>query len=193
MILRIVTRNAHKFEEAKEILENFGIEATQVKVPTLEIQSESLEEIARFRAQSINGKVEPPFATEDAGLFIRALGGFPGPFSSFVFKTIGCEGILKLLEGIEKGREAKFVSVVALLDRQGEVRIFKGELRGKISTEMRGTGGFGFDPIFIPEGFEGRTLAELGVKIKNKISHRAKSFSELARWILGSYPRYKDN
>jgi XTP/dITP diphosphohydrolase len=181
--LRIVTRNPHKFQEAAAILGKFGIKAINIKLKTPEVQAESLEEVAINRALYALGKVAAPFAVEDAGLFIRALGGFPGPISSSVFSKLGCEGVLKLMEGVTD-RRAYFKSVVAFVDWNGRMRLFKGVVRGKIAAESRGRGGFGFDLIFVPEGSE-LTFAEKE-DAKILISHRARAFQHLVKYILES-------
>jgi len=134
------------------------------------------EKSAEMLAESLN----PPFFIEDSGLFIKALNGFPGVYSSYVFKTIGNEGILKLMRGVED-REAKFVCVIAYND--GKVRIFKGEVVGKISNEMRGEHGFGYDPIF---EYNGRTFAEMGEE-KDLVSHRRRAADEFFSWLAKNF------
>ena len=128
-------------------------------------------------------RIPPPIVIEDAGLFINALKGFPGPFSSYVFKTIGCNGILKLMNGV-MDRSANFVSMIAYARSYNEIYFFKGELPGEIALKASGTGGFGFDPIFKPNETPTKTLAELTFEQKNEISHRAKSYKKLAKFIL---------
>lgn len=182
-MVKIITKNKDKFMEAKLILDSYGIIAEQVELDVVEIQSESLEEIAKDRVIKAAKLVEPPIVTEDAGLFIEALRGFPGPYSSYVYKTIGCKGIIKLMDGLAN-RKAKFVSVVAYMDESKEIHLFRGELSGVISSEVRGESGFGFDPIFMPITHRGKTISELGISEKNKISHRAKSFKKLAEYLL---------
>ncbi|RLE72114.1 MAG: non-canonical purine NTP pyrophosphatase, RdgB/HAM1 family, partial [Thermoprotei archaeon] len=123
-----------------------------------------------------------PFFVEDAGLFVEALNGFPGPYSSYIYKTIGCEGILKLLEGVDN-RKAYFLSVVALrAPGLGDV-VFKGKVNGIIANEMRGEKGFGFDPIFIPDGCE-KTFAEMNIEEKSRYSHRGKALRKMGKWIV---------
>ncbi|NOZ89276.1 MAG: RdgB/HAM1 family non-canonical purine NTP pyrophosphatase, partial [Crenarchaeota archaeon] len=121
-----------------------------------------------------------PVAVEDAGLFVDALSGFPGPYSSYVYKTIGVHGILRLLEG-EENRAARFVSVIAYAGPWG-VQLFRGEVKGSIAAEPRGSGGFGFDPIFIPEGAD-KTFAEMNIEEKNMYSHRARAARKLCSWL----------
>ncbi|RLF29293.1 MAG: non-canonical purine NTP pyrophosphatase, RdgB/HAM1 family [Thermoplasmata archaeon] len=177
MKLRFATSNHGKFREATELLARYGIELEMEPVKGIEIQSGDLERIAVVSA--LTSGAREPFFVEDAGLFIDHLGGFPGPYSSYALSTIGCEGILRLMEGVTD-RRARFVSVVVLVD--GGIRVFRGVAEGRIATEMRGEGGFGFDPIFIPEGVD-RTFAEMGVGEKNEFSHRARALREMARHL----------
>ncbi len=178
--LYLVTSNRHKLVEASNVLREYGIELKPLNVAKVEVQSESLEEVALTAARLAFLSVGKPLVVEDAGLFIEALGGFPGPYSSYVYKKIGVKGILKLMEGVED-RRACFRSAAALA-LPGMERVFVGEVCGFIARESRGSGGFGFDPIFIPEG-ESRTFAEMSVEEKNRYSHRAKAFRRLAEFL----------
>ncbi len=179
LTLKFVTSNPHKFEEARAILKSYGIGIEWVKMNYPEIQADTLEEIVIHSISWLEKKIEGNFFVEDAGLFIHSLRGFPGPYSSYVYRTIGNEGILRLMEGI-KDRRAVFKSTVGL-SMEGGKYTFKGETKGFISNSIRGKL-WGFDPIFVPEGSEGLTYAELGDK-KNLISHRRKSLEQMALWI----------
>jgi XTP/dITP diphosphohydrolase len=118
---------------------------------------------------------------EDAGLFVQTLSDFPGVYSKFVFSTIGCEGVMRLLEG--KGdRSAYFEAVIAYCEKGGNPSIFKGRVDGEIANEPKGENGFGYDPIFVPTG-EARTFAEMEVEEKNQHSHRARALSKLADFL----------
>lgn len=176
--LFFITSNKGKVEEAREFLSKFNIEIVQRNLKYPEIQSNSLEEIARYGAEYCYSKLKKPLLVEDSGLFIKALNGFPGPYSSYVFKTIGNTGLLKLMQDIED-REAYFKSIVAYHDGE-KIKIFSGIVKGKIGYEARGSFGFGFDPIFL---YGAKTFAELTVEEKNKVSHRGKSLAKLARWL----------
>jgi len=173
------TNNDNKIREAENILSSFKIAVEKIGVKKVEIQSDSLEEIVSYALKMIDVKVTP-IVIEDSGLFIERLNGFPGPYSSYVYKKIGCIGILKLLEG-EKERSAKFVSVVGF--KKGKlIKIFKGEIMGEISYRMSGDHGFGFDPIFVPEN-AGKTFAEMSLEEKNLWSHRGRAFKALGSWM----------
>jgi len=179
--LGFVTTNPNKLREAQLVVSRYGIELYPVTVRKIEIQSDSLEEIAVYAAKKAFEEVRQPLIVEDAGLFIDALNGFPGPYSSYVYRTIGVRGVLKLMEGVEN-RRARFVAVVALALSLDRIEVFRGVVEGTISYEPRGSGGFGFDPIFVPEGFD-KTFAEMSTEEKCAVSHRARAFEAMARWL----------
>lgn len=182
--LYLVTGNKHKLEEAGAILEPYGIKLEQAPVTEkLEIQSESLVDIALYAARDAYRRIRLPLIVDDSGLFIEALRGFPGPYSSYVYKKIGYTGVLKLMEGVED-RRACFKTVAVLIHPPIE-KVFIGETCGVISDTPRGMGGFGFDPIFIPDGHT-MTYAEMSFEEKNKVSHRYKAFSKLGEWVRKS-------
>jgi len=183
MKLYIATSNRHKVEEIELALAPYGIMVVQVPLAKLEIQSSDLEEIALTAARSLR-EMDAPVAVEDAGLFIRALRGFPGPYSHYVYETIGIRGVLRLLEGVSD-RRASFVSVIAVKMPDGRTLAFRGEVEGTITSEPRGERGFGFDPIFQPLG-SSRTFAEMTVEEKNACSHRARAAKALADFLLKS-------
>lgn len=182
-VVFFATGNRHKVEEVKRILHPYGFEVVQLKTRKLEIQSDDLGEIASYAVSSLQTEKRPVFV-EDAGLFIHALNGFPGPYSSYVYKTIGVRGILKLMEKV-KDRRAYFLSAIALLDKRDNIYEFIGRVEGKIAHKARGSGGFGFDPIFVPEGSD-LTFAEMSLDEKNKFSHRARAAEKLAIWLLNN-------
>ncbi|MCE4604665.1 MAG: XTP/dITP diphosphatase [Aeropyrum sp.] len=181
-LVYIVTGNEGKFREASRILGEYGIEARQARLVKVEIQSDRLEDIALKAARIAYVQLRRPLIVEDAGLFIDSLRGFPGPYSDYVYRTIGIEGILNLLQG--RGRSACFRSAVAYVAPMAE-KVFSGEVCGRIAEEPRGSEGFGFDPIFIPEGYS-QTFAELGIGVKNRVSHRAQALRKLASWLVGA-------
>ena len=113
---------------------------------------------------------------EDDGLFIDSLSGFPGPFSSYVFDTIGNNGILRL---VGNKRDAQFVSIIAFCESNAQQMIFESNVVGTISKNVQGKG-WGYDPIFIPEK-QNKTYAELDAK--NKLSHRYESLKKFANWF----------
>ena len=127
--------------------------------------------------------VKIPYFIEDAGFFVDDVcNGFPGVYSSYVMKTIGYNGILKIL-GDSTPRKAHFESVIAYLDEDENVHIFKGLNYGIVSFEARGNSGFGFDPIFVSNDTPVKTFAELELEEKNQISHRRRSLDKLVEFL----------
>ena len=179
------TGNIHKFNEARSILGQYGIAVGMLRLKGDEIQSESLKEIAETSVQNAYQRCRLPIFVEDAGLFIDALGGFPGPYAAYVYKTIHNSGILKLMEN-KAERRAKFQSVIAYCDDQtpSEPIGFCGEVKGEITLAERKEkekSGFGFDPIFQPAGSQ-KTFAEMTLTEKNGFSHRAMAIRSFAEW-----------
>jgi XTP/dITP diphosphohydrolase len=149
----------------------------------LEIQSKDLKEIARASVVCTVKKSGCPTFVEDAGLYVTALRGFPGAFTSHAYQTIGNRGLLKLLDGV-KDRRAVFKSAIAYCAPHKKPICFTGEVHGNISLKERGIHGFGFDPIFEPDDGGGKTFGELGEDEKNRYSHRAIAVRRFADWLL---------
>jgi len=173
------TSSDHKYQEAREVLSEYGVELERLGIDRVEIQADDPEIIAEYSLRQLD--VDVPILIEDAGLYIDKYYGFPGPYSSYTLRTISNEGILKLMEG-EEERGARYLSAVAFRDGDTSVT-FTGEVRGMIAHECRGTGGFGYDPIFIPDEGDGRTFGEMTPEEKAKISHRARAFRKLGEWL----------
>jgi len=150
--------------------------------PKTEIQSTSLEEIAKFAAEEAAKKHNRTVVIEDSGLFVRALNGFPGPFSSYVHATIGVRGLLRLMSQ-QTRRDAYFQASLAHASPRDSSQGFSGKVYGTISRKSAGTKGFGFDPIFVPKGAR-KTFAQGGSEFKDKYSHRAIAFRKLALWHI---------
>lgn len=176
-----VTGNKGKFSEVKEKLQPLDIKLIQKDIGYPEIQTDSLEDVVQYGVKHIEERFHSPFIIEDAGLFIKALKDFPGVYSKDVFYTIGCKGILKLLKSV-KERSAVFRSVYVYSEPKKEPVFFKGESQGKIANIERGKGGFGYDPIFIPNG-KTKTFAEMNVTEKNSVSHRGKALDKLIDFL----------
>jgi XTP/dITP diphosphohydrolase len=175
----MATGNHHKYEEAREVLAELGVELEHFQVERVEIQADDPADIAAYSLEQI-GEEGRPMVVEDAGLFVDHYGGFPGPYSSYVLVKVDLPGVLKLMEGVED-RTASFQSVVAY--RHGDTkRCFRGIVNGKIAYSIRGTGGFGYDPIFIPDEGDGRTFGEMTNEEKNALSHRANAFRSFGEW-----------
>lgn len=181
--ISFITNNFHKLREAKIFLNKYNINVSHIKTNKLEIQSDSFEEIVLSAIETALKEYAFSIIVEDAGLLVKELNNFPGPYSSYVFNTIGNRGIIKLLKG-SKEREAEFRSVVAFGNPKCQCICFTGSVSGYISNTERGTHGFGFDPIFIPFEGDGKTLSEMTIEEKNLISHRSISLKKFANWYL---------
>ncbi len=176
-----VTSNIHKFQEARRVLSEYKIATAKLRVGAVEIQDDKLENIAEASVLDAVKNCGLPIFVEDAGLFIDALKGFPGPYSKYVYNTVGVKGILKLMKNIEN-RSAHFQSVIAFSSPDEHPICFCGKVDGKISLQERGTSGFGYDPIFEPTEGDGRTFAEMTLNEKNGYSHRAEALRTFAEW-----------
>jgi XTP/dITP diphosphohydrolase len=178
------TGNIHKFNEARVVLAQNGIAAGMLREKAVEIQSDSLKEIASASAQEVWLRCHLPVIVEDAGLFVDALKGFPGPYAAYVYKTLGNRGLLKQMENVSN-RRAKFQSAIAYCDAEHpEPSCFEGEVYGEITLEERKgkhAESFGFDPVFKPDG-SAKTFAEMPISKKNRFSHRATAIQRFADW-----------
>lgn len=183
-VVFFATGNIHKFNEVRSILSPLGFAVAMLRMKGDEIQSDSIKDIAQNAVSNAFNKTRLPIFVEDAGLFISALEGFPGPYAAYVFKTIHNKGILKLMKW-EEDRHAQFQSIIAYLDSNlPQSQCFFGESKGEITQTERteqGKSGFGFDPIFLPQG-SSRTFAEMTIEEKNSFSHRAMAIRKFAEW-----------
>jgi XTP/dITP diphosphohydrolase len=177
-----VTTNEHKRREAQSIL---GVELERASPEVPEIQALDVVEVALHKARAAYdalGAPPYPIIVEDSGLVIRAWNGLPGALTKWFVSSVGVDGILEMLSG--EDRSARAVCAVAVADASGEVRLFVGEVEGTVAPEPRGSSGFGWDPIFVPEG-GALTYAEMGDE-KNRNSHRARAFRAVRRWFEGA-------
>ncbi len=183
----LVTSNIHKFNEARQVLSEYKIATAMLRqISAVEIQDDNIENVAKATAMDAVKKCNLPIVVEDAGLFVEALKSFPGPYSSYVYRTIGNDGVLKLMENMAH-RNAYFKSVVAFLGpTMNEPLCFSGEVEGKIAKRKLGSQGFGFDPIFKPLS-SSKTFAKMSVEEKNQRSHRALAFRKFAKWYTTSF------
>ena len=176
--LVFVTSNAGKAREASALL---GREVAAQSLDLPEIQSLDFREVARAKALVAARALGRTVLVEDSGLSIVGWGGFPGPFTKWITAgVLGSEGLAKILDAFSD-REAEAVSVLAVArpgQREGDVIVAEGRVRGSIALHPRGENGFGWDVLFIPEG-ETRTFAEMSEDEKNSCSHRAQSFAAL--------------
>ncbi|MGZ4906950.1 MAG: non-canonical purine NTP pyrophosphatase [Halobacteriota archaeon] len=168
-----ITQNHGKVKELQAKAEAFGVNIEHIDAAYPELQVDTLEQVALSALQFCRTRFPAPFIIEDSGLFVEALNGFPGPYSAYVYRTIGINGMQKLAH---TGTAARFESVIGCY-YQG-AKLFKGTVEGVISG-ARGHGGFGFDPIF---EYNGRTFGELTREEKNKVSHRSKAAASFLEW-----------
>ncbi len=180
--LQIITSNNGKIREFKEILRESPYVPVQNNVSYPEIQASSLEDVVDFGLTWLQERISSPFVIDDSGVFIDHFNGFPGTYTRYIYDTIGLKGVLRQMEGVDD-RECTFRCVLGLLTESGEKQKFVGECSGTLINELRGEGGFGYDPIFIPDGFD-KTFAELASEEKNSISHRGKAMRKLIDFLL---------
>ncbi len=186
-IIFFVSNNIHKYSEIKSILHDrtTDLDVNFYKQNIIEIQDDQIEKIAIEKAKSAYNTVKRPIIIEDDGLFINSLNGFPGQYSSYVFKSIGNRGILRLLEG-SRDRSAFFKSIF-VYNNGIIVKVFTGQINGKISSTIT-DGGWGYDPIFIPfnnhDNHHNKTFAELSkTNKKNELSHRSIALDKFVKWF----------
>lgn len=194
--LVFASNNAHKLEEIRAILGNkFDVKSLEdigcnVDIPET---GTTFRENALQKARYVKEHFGFDCFADDSGLQVEALGGEPGVYSArYAVKngrqvTAGnkddanMDVLLEKLAG-EENRKACFRTCIALI-YEGETHFFDGVVEGHIITEKRGDGGFGYDPLFVPDGYE-KTFAEMGNEVKNNISHRAKAVEKLAEFLF---------
>jgi XTP/dITP diphosphohydrolase len=179
------TGNKNKYLEATRIASSFSIDLKFLDFEKQEIQSRNVAEIASHAAMHAAQSTGKSVVAEDAGFFVHALDGFPGPYSSYVFDTLGMNGILRLTRDA-RNREASFQATVAYCEPSRTPICFTGIVRGSLAQRPKGSHGFGFDPIFVPREGDGRTFAEMSAVEKNLFSHRGKAFTKFCKWFASS-------
>jgi XTP/dITP diphosphohydrolase len=187
--LVVATRNAHKTEEIRQMIgDDFEVsDATDFpELPEVEETGETFFENAMLKAVAVGRRIGGLVLSDDSGLEVDALDGRPGVYSS---RFGGEEGnhemnnarLLREMAG-RGGRSARFRCVMVLA-RDGEVlESFEGEVDGRITEVPRGEGGFGYDPLFVPAGFD-HTFSELGPAVKNQLSHRGRALAKVVDWL----------
>lgn len=190
MELIVATRNAHKTREIQEILGldfSVGDLRTHPDISEIRESGTSFEENAKLKALAVSRQLLALVIADDSGLEVDALGGAPGLYSARYAgaNATAAEKIDKLLgelKGVRAAgdrRRARFRCVVALARNGNLLETFEGVVEGKIADQARGDSGFGYDPIFVPDGIQ-KTFGELPKEVKNAISHRAKAIRALA-------------
>jgi XTP/dITP diphosphohydrolase len=179
------TGNNHKIAEANAALGPHKIRVKKLEgFEKLEIQHTNLEEITKAALTLIVPNVTELVFVEDSGLFVQELNGFPGPYSSYVFDTLGIEGILKLMTEA-KSRKAEFRSSVSFGTKGKILATFSSVAEGTLMTQAKGENGFGFDPIFVPM-WANKTFGQMELSEKTVYSHRSKALQKLGLWYLNA-------
>ena len=189
----LATQNKGKIDEMRETFSKFGMDVVsrdEMGLPKDDIEETgtTFEENSYIKASTIAKQCDGIVVADDSGIAVDCIGGKPGVYSAR-FAGEGCTPhdnnvkLLKLMDGIPADeRGAIFVSVIKLIYPDGKKLVARGECEGYIAEEIRGDHGFGYDPLFIPKGYD-KTFGELSVELKNKISHRAKSLHKLEELI----------
>lgn len=183
------SNNKHKLEEVTDILKSRYKVVSLAEIGCFDDipeTSNTLEGNALLKARHVFEKYQMDCFADDTGLEVEALSGRPGVYSAR-YAGEGCsyeDNVKKLLAEMEgiTNRRARFRTVIALI-AGNQVRYFEGVINGFISTEKKGSSGFGYDPVFLPEGYN-QTFAEMTAGLKNTISHRALAVSNLAKALL---------
>lgn len=188
--LIFATGNKGKLAEVQKIFMNSPYKIISLfdlgDVPDIEETGKTFEENAFIKAETIYNIYKKPVIADDSGLSVEQLNGEPGVYSAR-YAGENCtfddnnRKLIKLLQNLVAPHKAKFVCSAIYYDGENKISAV-GELHGEIIYEFRGTNGFGYDPIFLPNGFD-RTLAELTMDEKNGISHRAEAFNKLKELI----------
>jgi len=172
--LVFVTSNPDKLREAEEVL---GIKLEHRALEVVEPQSMSLEEVVRAKAASAWARLQTPVLVEDTSLELVGLGGFPGPLIRWLLASVGPAGICRVAHAFADPR-AIVRCMACASDGRDEV-VGLGTVRGVIAEAPRGRSGFGWDSVFLPDGGEGRSFAEMSRTGKNALSHRRRAFEAL--------------
>ncbi|HCD51634.1 MAG TPA: non-canonical purine NTP pyrophosphatase, RdgB/HAM1 family [Balneolaceae bacterium] len=187
--LILASRNKHKIQEMSEILSDLDIQVlSTADFPELEEVVEdqpTLDGNALKKARYVFQATGIPALSDDTGLEVEELDGAPGVYSArYAGENASYQdNVLKLLAELEQveNRKAQFRTVVALVTPTGE-HLFHGICKGQIITEQRGDKGFGYDPVFLPDGFD-KTFAELTAEVKNEISHRGRAVQKFIQYL----------
>lgn len=184
----VATRNAHKVGEIRAILSDYEVCDLSViaNPPVVEETGTTFLENATLKALAISRLTGDLVLSDDSGLEVDFLGGDPGVYSS---RYAGEEGndtlnnrkLLKEMDGVAS-RGARFRCAIVLARGGVVLADFSGTVEGTIRESLRGSGGFGYDPLFVPEGYQ-KSFAELGEEVKNSLSHRARALDEVAAWL----------
>ncbi len=182
----LATTNRHKLGEMRELLPGVGLEPLPAGYESPVEDGDSFEANALIKARAAHAALGCPVLADDSGIEAFALDGAPGIYSArYAGEGAGDEANLdKLLREVDAAggeRRAAYVCVLALVEEDGTERVFEATCTGRLLRERRGSGGFGYDPVFIPDDTDdGRTMAELPQAEKNEVSHRGRAARLLA-------------
>ena len=167
MKITLVTGNWAKIAQAKSFLEPEGYEVDNVKMDTIEIQADSVEEVAAYSAKWASDQLKCNVVKNDTGIMVEALNGFPAAYTHYAADTIGEDGLLKLMKGVEN-RKACFVQALAFCEYGKEPVVFKSITEGEIARRKSGKYGWAWDFIFIPKG-QTKTLGSFKDDVRLKM------------------------
>ena len=184
------SHNEGKIKEIKKLLAPYGIKvksALDMNLPDVEETGKTFEENSLLKSRTIAKLVNMPCLADDSGLCVDALDGAPGVYSArYASNRDFDKGMEKLLAEMEKSpnksRNAHFSCVISLAWPDGQYKVFAGQVDGKIAFHKMGAGGFGYDPLFVPEGFTS-SFAQMSQEEKNKISHRGRAVEKLKDFL----------
>ena len=183
----VATSNEHKVEEYRKLLDGQNVELKSLldypAFPGVAEDGKTFAENAGIKALAACKYCDVPAFADDSGLEVEALDGRPGVYSSR-YADSDPERIAKLLKELDgkDNRRARFVCAISIAFNGEIIETFEGEVKGTITLAPRGNGGFGYDPVFQPDGYE-QTFGELPQEVKNKISHRANAFKKAMEFV----------
>ncbi|MHB1434689.1 MAG: non-canonical purine NTP pyrophosphatase [Thermoplasmata archaeon] len=185
--MKFATRNPGKLREVREILAAFGVKVEPLPKRFVEPQADNLHDVVRAKLDTVRA-IPGTVLVEDSGLFLPGLGGFPGVYSAYISGLWGGpEQFRPLLRALKGAPRTAIFRTVAGVSIDGRDHLFAGESRGTVTRRPRGSGGFGYDPIFVPVG-ERRTFAEMSAEEKNRYSHRGRALRKVGRFLLQRGP-----
>ena len=180
-----ITGNENKIREAKQIL---GVDIISKNIDLRELQAVDLEDVIEEKLKHGYEILKKPVMVEDTGLFFNALNGFPGALIKMLIDRVGREGIFNILKGFDDKRVIAKCAIGFTNDGRN-LKVFTGEVKGQV-VSPRGESGFGWDPIFQPDGYD-KNFAEMSAEEKNAISHRFKALKKFKDYLNSQTKSFK--
>jgi XTP/dITP diphosphohydrolase len=182
--LLLATRNAHKLRELERLLRTVSLDPLPDGIPSPPEDGDSYAANALIKARAAARATGRIAIADDSGIEAEALQGAPGVRTARFAGEQATDGenLAKLHREAPAGTKLRYVCVIAHVDPQGNEHLFEGTTDGTVAPEPRGSGGFGYDPLFVPDG-DGRTMAELSDEEKDAISHRGRAARALEEWL----------